>query len=172
MKFKFVSKKCTAREETKQYTEKKLGKLEKFFSGDCTMNVVYTLVRENLFSVEATANYGGLIFRAQATSNTDFKPCIDEITDVLIRQIRKHKTKLEKKIKDVNISFDVAADEPEDEYNIVRNKTVTVKPMTDEEAILQMNMLDHDFFIYKSDDGVMKVMYRRKDGNYGVLETE
>ena len=174
MTFNYVSKKCTAREETKTYTEKRMKKLEKFFTGDCDVHVVYTLVKANNYKVEITANYNGLIFRGQATSNADFKPCVDEIVDILIRQIRKHKSKLEKRMKESTFIFEDTgvSEEQEDEYKIIRNKSIKLKPMADDEAILQMNLLDHDFFVYAGENGNFKVLYKRKDGNYGLIETE
>ena len=174
MTFNYVSKKCTAREETKAYTEKRMKKLEKFFTGDCDVHVVYTLEKANLFKVEITADYNGLIFRAQATSNTDFKPCVDEIVDRLISQIRKHKTKLEKRMKDGMFIFEetTVSEETEDEYKIIRNKFIKVKPMADDEAIMQMDLLGHDFFVYTGESGNVRVLYKRKDGNYGLIETE
>ncbi len=175
MTFNFASKKCTAREETKAYTEKKIKKLEKFFTGDCAVHVVYTLEKANFYKVEITADYNGLIFRGQATSNTDFKPCVDEIADILIRQIRKHKTKLQKRLKESSFSFEEENSLPEDneeDYKIIRNKTLKIKPMTDDEAVLQMDLLGHDFFIYTGESGNVKVLYKRKDGNLGIIETE
>ena len=172
MTFRYVSRNCTVREDTKEYTEKKLKNLEKFFSSDCVIHAVFTYVKEGCFKVEVTTDDNGLTFRAQATDN-DFKYCIDDILDILIRQIRKHKTKLEKRMKTPIPVFDTSEpDEPEDEYKIVRSKTVNAKPMSPEEAILQMNMLGHDFFIFRSPTEKVCVLYRRKDGDYGLIETE
>ena len=175
MKFNYVSRKCTARDDTKAYTEKKLKKLERFFTGDCVLHVIYTLEKPNVYKVEVTADYNGLIFRAQASSD-DFKPCVDEIVDILTRQIRKHKTKLEKRMKDSSFSFEGYQDNPEneqdEEFKIIKSKNITVKPMTVDEAILQMNMLGHDFFVFREDSSLVKVVYRRKDGNYGLIETD
>ena len=128
MTFNYVSKKCTAREETKTYTEKRMKKLEKFFTGDCVVHVVYTLEKANFFKVEITVDYNGLIFRAQAASNTDFKPCVDEIVDRLISQIRKHKTKLARRMKESVFTFEdaKAPEETEEEYKIIRNKLIKI----------------------------------------------
>ena len=98
MKIRYVSRKCTAYQDTKNYTEKKLKKLDKFFPEDCEVTVVYTLERDNRHKVEVTAENSGLIFRAQSTTD-DFKYSVDEIVEILTRQIRRHKTKLEKRIK-------------------------------------------------------------------------
>ena len=96
MKFRYVGNKCTPRESTKEYTEKKLSKLNRFFSGDCTADVVYTLEKGDRFKVEVTVIYEGIIFRAQSVTD-DFMHSIDEVVDLLVRQIRKHKTKLQKR---------------------------------------------------------------------------
>ena len=176
MQITYIEKKCNIWDSTKEYTEKKLKKLDKFFAGDCAVHVVYTMEKADQCKVEVTTDYNGLIFRAQETSK-DFKESVDRIVDVLIRQIRKHKTKLEKRLKSSNFDFDFDGSAPlptdaEDEYKIIKSKTIIVKPMSDEEAILQMNMLGHDFFVFKSDDDQIKVVYRRKNGDYGLLETE
>ena len=172
MKYQYLSRKCTVREDVKNYTEKKFAKLDKFFDGACTMHVIYTYEKEDHFKVEATATYDGIIFRAQA-EGTDFKYCIDELVDIIVRQIRKHKTKLQKQLKKHDIFAEAEPEDiPEDEYRIVKKKAFTVKPMSPEEAILQMNMLDHDFFVYKNEDQKMCVIYRRKDGDYGLIEAD
>lgn len=174
MQFIYNSRKCNIGEQTKTYAEKRLKKLEKFFTGDCVVNLVFTLEKEDRCRVEATANYGGLIFRAQEVS-TDFKESIDRISDVLIRQIRKHKTKLEKRFRDSEFVFD-APDLPveeDDAYEVIRTKSIAVKPMAVEEAILQMNLLAHDFYVFRNaDTDAVNIVYRRKDGGYGLIETE
>jgi putative sigma-54 modulation protein len=182
MQFIFSSRRCTVWESTKAYAEKKLKKLEKFFTGDCIVHVIFTLEKENLCKVEVTADYCGIIFRAQETTS-DFNVSIDKIVDIIIRQIRKHKTKLEKRLRDSDFIFEDenALKEAngeikqvvEDEYKVIRKKNILIKPMSVEEAILQMNMLGHDFYIFKDADVQnVKVIYRRKDGNYGLIDVE
>ena len=175
MQFNYTTKKCNIWDSTKEYTEKKLSKLSKFFSDDCTVYVLYMLETDSNCKVEVTVEYNGITFRAQETT-TDFKESVDRIVDILIRQIRKHKTKLEKRLRSSNFDFDfgyTSLDDNEDEYKIVRSKTVAAKPMSAEEAILQMNMLGHDFYVFKSEaDEKVCVVYRRKDGNYGLIEAE
>lgn len=169
----YTSRKCTVKESLKDFTEKKLKKLDKFFTSDCTVSVLFTLEKENLCRTEITTEYKGIIFRAQQTTE-DFKTSVDCCVDMLIRQIRKHKTKLEKRLKDSSFSFgEIYEKTPEEETKIVRKKAVAVKPMSEEEAILQMNMLGHDFYIFREDtDEKLKVIYRRKDGGYGILEPD
>ncbi|MBQ4628150.1 MAG: ribosome-associated translation inhibitor RaiA [Clostridia bacterium] len=175
MQITYIEKKCHIWDSTKDYTEKKLKKLEKFFAGDCVVHVIYTLERDDNCKVEVTADYSGIIFRAQETTK-DFRESVDRIVDILIRQIRKHKTKLEKRLKASDFTFESgfsSAVEEDDEETIIRRKTIVVSPMSEEEAILQMNMVGHDFFVYRSDaDNRICIVYRRKDGNYGVIETE
>lgn len=174
MQFIFSSRKCTVWESTKAYAEKKLKKLEKFFTGDCIVHVIFTLEKEGFYKAEVTADYHGIIFRAQETTS-DFNESIDKILDILIRQIRKHKTKLEKRFRDSNFIFDDDNVEAvaEDEFKIIRNKNIIIKPMSIDEAILQMNMLGHDFFVYKDEDlKNVKIVYRRKDSNYGLIEVD
>ena len=169
----YTSRKCTVRESLKEFTEKKLRKLDKFFSSDCTVYVLFTLEKETHCKAEITTEYKGIIFRAQEITD-DFKNSVDSCVDMLIRQIRKHKTKLEKRLKDSSFSFGESYENtPEEETEIIRTKAVAVKPMSEEEAILQMNMLGHDFYIFREDaDEGIKVVYRRKDGGYGILEPE
>lgn len=174
MKILYTEKKCNVWDSTKEYAEKKLKKFEKFFAGDCTVHVVFTHEKENQYQVEVTADYGGLVFRAQEISD-DFKISIDKTVDVIIRQIRRHKTKLEKRLKSSDFSFDepAAADVPEDTYTVSRVKSVSAKPMSDEEAILQMELVGHDFFVFRTEDGEhVRVVYRRKNGDYGVIEAD
>lgn len=171
MKFIFSSRKCSLYDATKEYAEKKLKKLERFFTGDCTISVVFTHEKADSFKVEVTAEYQGIIFRAQEYG-TDFKEAIDLVVDVLVRQIRKHKTKLEKKLRNSDFSFEDYF-EPvfEEESKIIRTKTLIIKPMTPDEAALQLSMLGHDFFVFADcSDNNIKILYKRKDGNLGLLE--
>lgn len=175
MQFNYTTRKCNIWDSTKEYTEKKLSKLGRFFSEDCTVYVIYTLEKEDSCKVEVTVEYGGLTFRAQEVTK-DFRESVDKLVDVLIRQIRKHKTKLEKHLHTSDFSFGgetSAKEEPEDEYKVLRSKTIDAKPMAVDEAILQMNLLDHDFFVFrKTENNAVCVVYRRRDGNYGLIEAD
>lgn len=173
MRITYNARKCTIWQTTKDYTEKKMAKLERFFGGNCDVHVVYTLERENVCKVEITAEYGGLKFRAQ-TETGDFKSGVDECIDMLIRQIRKHKTKLEKRLRidDTAFSDFGLEDVAEDKDEISRRKTLALLPMTEDEALLQMNMLGHDFFLFRNEDGAVCMTYKRKDGDYGVIVTQ
>ena len=116
-----------------------------------------------------------MVYRAESTM-PEMNDALDRVMDIMTRQIRKNKTRLEKRIKTGSLN-DIIADIPageaeaEDEYKVVRTKQVIVKPLTVEEAILEMNMVNHDFFMFlNADTNDVNVVYKRKDGNYGVLE--
>ena len=170
MRINFTSRKIPLRDSLKEYTEKKLSKLEKFFGEDCTVNVIFSLETENVCKAEITAEQNGIIFRAQSTA-PEFTLAIDNDVDMIIRQIRKHKTKLEKRMKKTIPVFEDYSEEiVEDEDIIIRRKKLTLKPMTPEEAVLQMNMLSHDFFAFCDEDGIPFIVYKRKKGDYGLIE--
>lgn len=172
MTITIVGRKCSPRESFKNRAEEKLQKVEKFFGPEATAKITAT-VEKNAKIVEITLQKGGFIFRAQERSQ-DLEESLDACVDSLIRQIRKNKTKLERRLREV--SFDdvfAAADEAEEEYEVVRHKQISVKPQTTEEAILQMNMLGHAFYVFRNaDTGSVNVVYKRKDGGYSVLEPE
>ena len=172
MNITIVGRKCTPRESFKDRAALKLHKVEKFFGPDATAKVTAT-VEKNVKIVEITLQKGGFIFRAQERAQ-DLEEALDNCVDSLIRQIRKNKTKLERRLREV--SFDEVFNAPdtadeETEYDVVRTKAVILKPQTVDEAILQMNMLGHDFFVFndRETDGT-SIVYRRKDGKYGLIE--
>lgn len=170
MNITIIGRKCTPRESFKERAENKLQKVEKFFGPDADAKVTAS-VEKNAKAVEITLSKGGYIFRAQERS-ADLEDALDTCVDSLIRQIRKNKTKLQKRIHE--ISFDEVFNESEDdeqEYDIVRTKTVIVKPESVDEAILQMNMLGHKFYMFRnSETDAISVVYQRNDGGYGVIE--
>ena len=174
MKFTFNGRKLELSEEFKAYAEKKLSKLDKFFNRDAEAVVLCRLERGR-FTSEVTVRSANLFFRAQNTAN-DLYATIDAVEDMIERQIRKNKTKLEKRLREG--AFTEPAAEPqepeEDTYDIVRRKRFHVAPMDVEEAILQMNMLGHQFyaFLNADDNDRYCVVYRRNDGGYGLIETE
>ncbi len=174
MNITIVGRKCTPRESFKAHAEKKLQKVEKFFGPDAAAKITAT-VEKNIKIVEITLQKGGFIFRTQERSQ-DLEEAFDACVDSLIRQIRKNKTKLERRLREV--SFDDAfnvpdAAEEEEEFDVVRTKTVTLKPETVEEAILQMNMLGHTFYMFRNaETETINVVYQRKDGGYSILEPD
>lgn len=175
MQFNIRGKKLEVTEALKSYIEEKLGRLNKYFeSPDNIAASVLIKLSGKLQVVEVTINTHGLILRGEE-SNKDLYASIDLVTDKIERQIRKNKTKIRKQLSKESIKdFKFVEDDViEEEQNIVKRKKVDMKPMSEEEAILQMELLDHDFFVYKTvDDGNINVVYKRKDGNYGILETK
>ncbi len=176
MKITYTARKVNLRDNFKERVEKKLAKFKKIFSDDAVANVVVTL-EKNRQTVEITIRDNRMVYRAESTQ-PEMNDALDRVIDILTRQIRKNKTRLEKRIKtggsldDLTAELPVeAADEPEDEYKVLRKKQVFVKPITIDEAILEMNMVNHDFFMFiNAETDEMNVVYKRADGNYGVLE--
>ena len=174
MKFVFTGRKMELTDALKDYAEKKLAKLERFFQNDSEATVICHTERGR-YTAEVTVRCAGMYFRAQETKN-DIYGCIDEIVDMLERQIRKNKTRLEKRLKgSVTVPAAVEiADEPEEEYEVIRRKRFALKPMAVEEAILQMNLLGHSFYAFKNaeDENRYCVVYKRTDGGYGLIESD
>lgn len=174
MNITIVGRKCTPRESFKDRAELKLRKVEKFFGPDATAKVTAT-VEKNVKIVEITLQKGGFIFRAQERAQ-DLEEALDNCVDSLIRQIRKNKTKLERRLREV--SFDDVFNAPdtadeETEYDVVRTKAVILKPQTVDEAILQMNMLGHEFYMFRNAESEeINVVYKRNDGGYSILEPD
>jgi putative sigma-54 modulation protein len=159
------------------YIEEKLEKLEKYLenSDNVRANVIVK-VKGHEQTVEITIPLKTFILRSEETKE-DFYAAVDKTIDVLERQIRKNKTKLQSKKEKQNVDFNFANieddDEGSEENKIVKRKLVEVKPMKEEEAILQMELLGHEFYMFKdADTDKIAVVYRRKDGNYGLMESE
>ncbi len=175
MKFNIRGKKLEVTPSLKSYIEDKIGRLDKYFENPDNIEATVLIKVSGINQVvEVTINTHGLILRGEE-SNKDLYASIDFVTDKIERQIRKNKTKIHKKIsKDTIRDFKVIESEvTEDKKDVVKRKIVEMKPMSEEEASLQMDLLDHDFFVYKdADTGSINIVYKRKDGNYGVLETK
>ena len=182
MKFVFTDKKVSLPNSIHAYAEKKVGKLDRFFKEDATAAITFSVEKERLNRVEITIRSSGTIFRV-SESTSDMHASIDAAVTPLERQIRKNKTRLERRLRqgaferamDEGEISSFAPEEPEEgEYRIVRSKTFPIKPMTREEAILQMNLLGHSFFAFKDEEsgGAFAVVYRRYDGDYGLIEDE
>lgn len=174
MKITYTARKVNLRDNFKERVEKKLSKFNKLFSEDATANVVVTL-EKNRQTVEITIRDHSMVYRAESTM-PEMNDALDRDIEIIKRRIRKNKTKLEKRIKSGNIETIIADlpadDEPaEDEYNVVRKKQVLVKPVTVDEAILEMNMINHDFYMFiNADTSELNVVYKRANGDYGLLE--
>lgn len=172
MKTTIVARKMDLTTGLKEYVEKKLTKLDKFFDEDAEAKITMS-VEKNRQKIEATIYSRNTIYRVEQITS-DMYVTMDKIIDDMERQIRKNKTRLEKRLrKDAFVDagvYDVPVDE-EKEFNVIKTKTFTTKPMSNEEAILQMNLLGHTFFVYKnSETEKNNIVYKRKDGNYGIIE--
>lgn len=173
MTITYTARKVTLRDNFKERVEKKLAKFQKIFSDKAEAHVVVT-VEKNRQTVEITIRDNKMIYRAESTMS-EMNDALDRVVDILMRQIRKNKTRLEKRVKAGSIdalTADMPAqEEPEEAYQVVRKKQVMLKPINVEEAILEMNMINHDFFMFiNAETDEMNVVYRRANGNYGVLE--
>ncbi len=179
MKYNIIGRKVNLRDNFKERVYKKLGKFEKIFSEDAEAVVTVTL-EKNRQTVEVTIRDNGMTYRAESTA-LEMNDALDAVVDILGGQIRKNKAKLSKKIKSESLEkyfeeeptgYDDAVLEEED-YSVVRTKTFSVKPLTVEEAILQMNMIGHQFFMFRNaNSNEINVVYKRKNGTYGLLEPE
>ena len=173
MKITIYGKQMTVRDSLKAAVEKKLSKFDKFF-GEDTEAFVTCKVRKGVKIIEITVNYGGTTFRCEEENET-FITALDRAVEGLERQIRKNKTRLEKKVKTNAFAI---AEEYDDEYVEegdfeIRVKTFPFKPMTPEEAILQMNLIGHTFYAFTdADSGDVCVVYKRKEGSYGLIAPE
>jgi putative sigma-54 modulation protein len=181
MKFVFTDKKVNIPNYIHNYAEKKVGKLDRFFKEDASAAITFS-VEKDRNQVEVTIRSSGTIFRV-SESSSDMRASIDAAVASLERQIRKNKTRLEKRLRqgafertvdEADVASFVPEGPEEGEYRIVRTKTFPIKPMTQEEAILQMNLVGHSFFAFKNEDagGAFAVVYRRNDGDYGIIEDE
>lgn len=174
MKITINGRQMNVYEDTRALIEEKLAKLDKYFKTDAEPEAVVTLSRKrNTSTVEVTINAIGTLFRSEVDAD-DFRDAIDQTVDHIERQIRKNKTRLAKKLREDVIEFpvDISDEEEEDLPNlIIRTKQFEFHPMTPEEAIMQMNLLEHSFYVFI--DAVSEdtcVVYTRKDGTYGLIE--
>ena len=177
MKFTFTTKKTELNDSVKEYAEKKISKLDRYFKNEAEAQVTFSVEKNNRCVVEVTIRGGNTLFRAQEEhADGNMRAAIDAAEDYIDRQIRKNKTRLEKRLRqgafDPN-ALTAPAVEEEPEFKIVREKHFSVKPMTPEEAILQMNLLDHSFFMFRREsDDHLCIVYHRNKGNYGLIEVE
>ena len=176
MKFNIIGRKMTVSEKKEDYITKKIGKLDKFFKTEPEARIVIGSQKDKEY-IEATIYSDGFMVRAEAEQDDIFS-AIDKAVDIIERQIRKNKTKLEKKIKrdvmsdNTLLSGELFSDEENGEFKIIKTKRFSVKPMSIQEAILQMNLLGHNFYVFKNEEtDEMNVVYKRKDGNFAVIES-
>ena len=174
MKITIVGRQMTVRDSHKAMVEEKLAKFDKFFTSGAEATVTFSRKRDKE-NLEVTISAANTLFRYEAEEDS-FQTSLDRAVDAIERQIRKNKTRLEKRLRDT--SFEIPAPdfdddiEEETEFHI-RTKTFSIKPMSVEEAIMQMNLLGHQFFVFEDDQtGDTCVVYTRKDGDYGLIVPE
>ena len=173
MKITYTARKVNLRDNFKERVEKKLRKFDKIFSDDAQAFVVVTLDK-NSQTVEITIKDNQMVYRAEKTM-PEMNDALDKCVDVLGRQLRKNKARLEKRLRSGSLEELVAPVEgpevEEEDYTVVRTKTIPVKPISVDEAILQMNMVGHKFYMFtNAETGDVNVVYAREDGAYGLLQ--
>lgn len=157
----------------KDRVNNKLSKLERYFKNEDTDAHVTLSVEKQRHIIEVTIPYKGIIFRAEEESE-DMYSAIDNVADILERQIRKNKTRLERKMREQGIVFgSIEPIQNDQDDELVKIKKFAVKPMSSDEAILQMNLIGHQFFVFRNvDNEEVNVIYRRNDGKYGLIQPE
>ncbi|MGE4549256.1 MAG: ribosome-associated translation inhibitor RaiA [Intestinibacillus sp.] len=174
MKFTIIERKLKISDDLREYSLRKVEKLDRYFQSDSTAMITFSELRGRQ-TVEVTVNHNGIIFRAEETT-TDMFASVDGAISSIERQIRKNKTRLEKRLRDGAFAKNVLtpAEFEEEDYDVVRRKKFDVKPMSVDEAILQMNLLGHQFFFFKNsdDENAHAVIYKRASGGYGLIESE
>lgn len=175
MKFTFTEKRMDSSEDLRAYATKKIGKLDRLFKTEAEAYVTFSVERGR-FLAEITIHNNGLYYRASELTN-DMYASVDSGVAAIERQIRRNKTRLEKKLREGALEREImpayapAEEEQDEEFKIVRSKRFSIKPMSPEEAILQMNLLGHEFFVFRNMDAddAISVVYKRKQGGYGLI---
>ena len=181
LKITITAKKMQIPQNFTEYAEKRLAaKLDRFFGEDADAKITMAEVKSEIV-IELTVKYNNMIYRAEQSA-ADKEDALDASIDKIIRQIRRNKTRVEKRLKDTAFKDLAVAAAPDaagagnqsaagDHYEVIRHKKVVMHPMSVEEAILQMNLLGHTFFMFtNANTGDMNVVYKRADGKYAVLE--
>ena len=175
MKFTFTEKKMDSSDLLRAYAEKKVSKLDRYFKREVEAQVTFSIERGR-YRAEITIRDGGFFYRASELTQ-DMYASVDSAVAAIERQLRRNKTRLEKRLREGSLERDTApayaaAEEEEDgAYEIVRTKRFAYQTMSVDEAVLQMNLLDHTFFVFRNadDDGAVSVVYRREQGGYGLI---
>ncbi len=175
MKFTFTEKKMDSSDLLRAYAEKKVSKLDRYFKREVEAQVTFSIERGR-YRAEITIRDGGFFYRASELTQ-DMYASVDSAVAAIERQLRRNKTRLEKRLREGSLERDAvpayaAAEEEEDgAYEIVRTKRFAYQTMSVDEAVLQMNLLDHTFFVFRNadDDGAVSVVYRREQGGYGLI---
>lgn len=175
MNTKFSAKKLTLGDKFTEYCESELSRLDKFFTSEADATVSVTPLKDDV-TTEIAVKFKGMLYRAESTAAKK-EEAFDDAVDKIVRQIRRNKTRLKKRLRDTAFEpanfegYEEVEEEPD--YNVVKRKRFFVSPMSVEEAILQMNMLGHEFFMFRdAETDEINVVYKRKDGDYAVLEPE
>ena len=175
MKFTFAEKRMNSSEELRAYATRKIEKLDRFFKNEADAAVTFSIERGR-YLAEITIRNEGMFYRASELTN-DMYASVDSGVAAIERQIRRNKTRLEKKLREGALerddvpAFMPSEEEADEEFKIVRNKRFSIKPMSPEEAILQMNLLGHEFFVFKNMEAedAISVVYKRRQGGYGLI---
>ena len=173
MTFTFTGKKFDVTDAMRDYAEKKIGKIDRLFRTESDASVTFSSSRGR-YTAEVTIRNNGMIYRVSEVTS-DMYASIDSAVAAIERQVRRNKTRLEKRLRDGAFERTAEAlpeeDEEEEEFRIVREKRFSIKPMTPEEAILQLDLLGHEFFAFRNqdEDGVFAIVYKRKNGGYGLI---
>ena len=178
MKVTVIAKNIELTPSLKEMVERKISKLEKYFGPDVEARATLS-VQKNRQRIEVTIPFNGVILRGEEVTDDMYKS-IDLVEEKLVRQIRKQRTKLSRKNNSGSLRYPEfnslefkKEDADEDTSRIVKTKSFNVKPMSADEAVLQMELLGHSFFVYQdADTNNVSVVYKRKDGNYGLIEPE
>ncbi len=180
MNVKFVDRKgepkSAAQSLQYSYAEKKVAKLDRFFRSDADATVTCTHLKKGMVKVEVAVNAGGTLYRGESTTN-DANAALDDAIRAIERQIRKFKTRVAKRLHNEDLDALLAQepfDEEEEDISILRSKKFAFKPMSAEEAVLQMNLTGHSFFVFRNADNhdSVAVVYARTDGGYGLIEDD
>jgi len=177
MKFTFYEKKVKLTDDLREYAERKVEKLDRFFKHESSAHITIGEERGR-YQVEVTLDNNGMFYRVSEVTS-DIFASIDSAVAAIERQIRKNKTRLEKKLRDGAMEREIGAlpsyaldEEEEPEFKIKKTKRFSIKPMSPEEAILQMNLLGHEFFVFKNQNETFAIVYKRKQGDYGLIEAD
>jgi putative sigma-54 modulation protein len=174
MRLTVTGKNITLTDALKEIIEKKLSKLDKYFVPEVDTRVTLS-VQKNRQIIEVTIPFNGMIVRGEEATD-DMYSSIENVVEKIEKQILKNKTKFERRLHEGSLRLkDLPAFElgEEEENKIVKTKRFAIKPMDTEEAVLQMDLLGHNFFVFKNaDSNEVNVVYKRKDGNYGLIEPE
>ncbi|MBD1372196.1 ribosome-associated translation inhibitor RaiA [Hazenella sp. IB182357] len=187
MKYVIRGNNIEVTEPLHDYVEKKIGRLEKYFDSPpaAEAQILLSVINKEEHRVEVTIPFPGFLVRAEESSR-DMYASIDNVVEKLERQIRKYKTKVNRKARQdasnrkdwieqasTQITSTAVIDEEDDEFEIVKTKRFNLKPMVPEEAILQMDLLGHNFFVFSNaNNDEVSIIYKRKDGRYGLIEPE